>query len=258
MGYKLDMLKMIFKRSSSDFRKLIKKEKIDNKSIKYAQVNNETPTVVFVNGYGVGLRYWDEVFLEIAKTNTVFAYNRDDGKILNENIMPSKIVEDMRQLLLKRGLKAPYVLVGHSLGGLFVQYYAKKYPDEIAGVILVDSSGFKDFKDKSLIAKKLQKRYEKIVAYTDNCAKEIEPLDMFSNIPMISLFATQEVFIKHNPEWIAWIEARKEEAKEYYKTYPSCKLQWVDSGHMMMYEKPEVVSTAIKEVLSTPQTQAPN
>jgi pimeloyl-ACP methyl ester carboxylesterase len=43
-------------------------------------------------------------------------------------------------LLGNAGVQEPYVLVGHSLGGTNMQLYASRYPDEVAGVVLVDSA----------------------------------------------------------------------------------------------------------------------
>src|SRR5215213_11967634 len=51
-----------------------------------------------------------------------------------------QITGELHTLLKGAGIKGPYVLVGHSLGGLSMQTYAHRYPDEVAGVVLVDSS----------------------------------------------------------------------------------------------------------------------
>jgi len=48
--------------------------------------------------------------------------------------------DDLHALLGKSGLKAPYILAGHSAGGMMVQVYARKYPQDIAGIILIESS----------------------------------------------------------------------------------------------------------------------
>lgn len=50
------------------------------------------------------------------------------------------VVADLRGLLESAGLKPPYVLVGHSLGGLYRQYFARRYPDEVAALVLVEST----------------------------------------------------------------------------------------------------------------------
>jgi len=56
MGYKLDILKLLFKRANPAFKKYINKEKIENQVIKYAQIDNKEPTVVFENGLGMGMK----------------------------------------------------------------------------------------------------------------------------------------------------------------------------------------------------------
>jgi pimeloyl-ACP methyl ester carboxylesterase len=50
------------------------------------------------------------------------------------------IVQELRTLLQKAGIAGPYVLVGHSFGGLTVRLYASQYPDEVIGMVLVDAS----------------------------------------------------------------------------------------------------------------------
>jgi len=49
------------------------------------------------------------------------------------------IVAELHELLVRAGIQPPYILVGHSLGGLYISLYARTYPTEVAGVLLVDS-----------------------------------------------------------------------------------------------------------------------
>ena len=48
-------------------------------------------------------------------------------------------MEELHILLVKSGITGPYILVGHSMGGMLVRLYAHQYPDEVAGMVLVDS-----------------------------------------------------------------------------------------------------------------------
>jgi pimeloyl-ACP methyl ester carboxylesterase len=50
------------------------------------------------------------------------------------------IVAELHEILKKAGVQPPYVLVGHSLGGLYTSLYARTYPEEVAGLVLLDSS----------------------------------------------------------------------------------------------------------------------
>jgi pimeloyl-ACP methyl ester carboxylesterase len=247
MGYKLDILKLLFKRANPAFKKHVKKEKIDKKVIKYAQIVNKEPTVVFENGLGMGMKYWDEVFLEIGKTNTVFAYNRKDDKILKNRSMSTDKVELLRKLLLKRGLKPPYVLVGHSLGGFYMQYYARKYPDEVLGLVLVDSTYPDDFINHSNLPKKMEKQFKYLAQYTNTFSEKLLALPM-TEAPVIALVATNERMMTQKEELKPLVKSMIAKAKEYLTLYPNCKVQMVDTGHVVMYEKPEVVIGAIKQI----------
>lgn len=93
-------------------------------------------TVVFENGSRITLDKWDKVIAEVAKESTVFAYNRPGYGKSDKPSTPrdgKTVVEELRQLLRQQGLQPPYTLVGHSLGGLYMQMYARAYPQEVQG-----------------------------------------------------------------------------------------------------------------------------
>ena len=56
----------------------------------------------------------------------------------------AQIATDLHTLLHRAHVPGPYVLAGHSFGGLYVRTYAAKYPDEVAGLVLVDSTAAHD------------------------------------------------------------------------------------------------------------------
>ena len=57
-------------------------------------------------------------------------------------------------------------------------------------------------------------------------------------------------------EWKPLVKSMIENAKESLSLYPNCKVQMVDTGHVVMYEKPEVVSEVIKEIISDLNSEA--
>jgi Predicted hydrolases or acyltransferases (alpha/beta hydrolase superfamily) len=80
-------------------------------------VRNGPQVVVFENGLGAKLGNWDKVFPEISKNTTAFAYNRPGYGDSDPATTPrdgEHIVEELRALLKSKGLRPPYVLVGHS------------------------------------------------------------------------------------------------------------------------------------------------
>lgn len=101
-------------------------------------------TVVFESGLGDTLDVWHAVQPQVAAgcARTV-SYDRagyagsDPAETTRD---AANIVAELRTALARRGIRPPYVLVGHSLGGLYMQYFARNYPREVAGLVLVDSS----------------------------------------------------------------------------------------------------------------------
>lgn len=109
--------------------------------------NNQVdkPVIVFENGRGSSFDSWVKVIKEISKESAVFAYNRPRiGKSEDDSIPPSMkhIVDNLRKMLLEKGLKPPYLLVGHSFGAAYIRSFASYYPNEIAGLIFVDPHDF--------------------------------------------------------------------------------------------------------------------
>ena len=101
------------------------------------------PTVVMDSGLGGNVLDWQLVQPEVAKFARVCTYDRAGMGWSEPGAQPrtsQQIVEELHTLLGKAGVQGPYVLVGHSLGGTNVQLYASRYPDEVAGMVLVDSA----------------------------------------------------------------------------------------------------------------------
>ena len=101
------------------------------------------PTVVLESGFGGWSIDWASVQPQIARFASVCSYDRS-GLGWSERTAGSptrsEIASRLRTLLHTAGAPGPYVLVGHSLGGLYVRQFARDFPDETAGMVFVDSS----------------------------------------------------------------------------------------------------------------------
>jgi pimeloyl-ACP methyl ester carboxylesterase len=101
-------------------------------------------TVILEAGLGDTMDVWKDVQPRIAAgcTRTV-SYNRA-GYVGSDPAMGPRdsatIVAELRAELKRRNIDPPYILVGHSLGGLYMQYFARNFPEEVEGVLLVDST----------------------------------------------------------------------------------------------------------------------
>jgi pimeloyl-ACP methyl ester carboxylesterase len=94
-----------------------------------------SPVVVMENALGATWSYWYPVYSQLPSTLRVCMYDRSANAHTSQ-----KMVEDLHALLTGARLEAPYVLVGHSFGGVNVILFASRYPDEVAGIVLEDSS----------------------------------------------------------------------------------------------------------------------
>ena len=105
-----------------------------------------TRTVILEAGLGDTMDVWKEVQPRIAVGCTrTLAYNRAGYQGSDPAVGPrdsATIVAELRAELKRRNIEPPYVLVGHSLGGLYMQYFARNYPKEVAGLLLVDSTNW--------------------------------------------------------------------------------------------------------------------
>ena len=102
-----------------------------------------SPTVVLLNGLGQTSPQWERVNPAIAHSTRVCVYDRarqgwsDDSP---ERADANSAVADLHHLLGAAGETGPFVLAGHSLGGVHALAYDAMYPAEVAGVVLLDSA----------------------------------------------------------------------------------------------------------------------
>jgi len=102
-----------------------------------------SPTVVLDSGLSNSWLHWYKVQPEVAKFSRVCSYDRagygwsDPGPEPRSSL---QIAHELKQLLQSAGERGPYVLVGHSMGGYDIRVYAGQYPNDVAGMVLVDAS----------------------------------------------------------------------------------------------------------------------
>ena len=102
-----------------------------------------TPTVVLESGFGMLSLSWGPVQSGIAKFARVCSYDRAGYGWSDSSPLPrtgAQIAKELHVLLENAGEKPPYVLVGHSFGGLIVRIFNGDYPDGVAAIVLVESS----------------------------------------------------------------------------------------------------------------------
>jgi pimeloyl-ACP methyl ester carboxylesterase len=157
-------------------------------------IGTGSTTVVFDAGLGGASSSWDLIQPTIALKTRACSYDRAGLGFSDPATRPgtsANIVDDLHRLLQSAGIKPPYVLVGHSSGGMNVRLYADEYPAEVAGMVLVDPShedqGAREWQLEGNAAKvKWQKFYRqsleikrKCVATASSSAGLVEGTELF-------------------------------------------------------------------------------
>ncbi|MET0863102.1 MAG: alpha/beta hydrolase, partial [Nakamurella sp.] len=114
---------------------------IDGRQLWMHQSGRGAPAVVFVPGAGsVGMDFL-LVHQRVADVTTAVSYDRAGTGWSDDNPLPrtaDEVTDELRALLRQTGVPGPYVLVGHSLGGAYVQRYAQRFPAEVSALLLLD------------------------------------------------------------------------------------------------------------------------
>ena len=246
------------------------------------------PTVVLESGLRTRGDNWDRADLlshggaavspEVAKFARVCTYDRP-GTTLNAGevsrsdaaAMPRTamdVVEDLHALLQAAAVPGPYVLVGHSFGGLFVRLYAASYPEEVRGLVLVDALAeqirplFNAADWKTFVAL----NSEPLAGFEKYTALEVIDFDASfaqmtkaarsgasKKIPTLILVRGLSVELPANasPHFGETLEAawRKSE-NEMAAAVPHIELVTAKkSGHYIQWDEPELVVQAIRDAV---------
>ena len=114
---------------------------IGNSRLHLLESGNGTPPVILEAGIAASCLNWTSIQAELARSMRVFSYDRAGLGWSDPARSPrtvSNAVEELHALLTAAQVPAPFVLTGHSFGGLLVRCYAARYPGQVAGLVLLD------------------------------------------------------------------------------------------------------------------------
>jgi pimeloyl-ACP methyl ester carboxylesterase len=222
-------------------------------------------TLVFEAGSRGTIDKWGKVLEGASRDATVFAYNRPGYGNSEAALTPRDgrtVVEELRQLLRQKGLKPPYVLVGHSLGGLYMQLFARAYPDEVKGLVLVDAmypravKATRDFPwavrlaGRMLFSRTVWREIDKL----DETGEAVLALPGIDDKPIVRLVNQPKAKPGELPPIPLDLGVFRNDRATFEMIrdmYPKARTEFVDSDHQMPLFTPEVVVKAIHEVVET-------
>lgn len=143
-------------------------------------------TVVLDAGLGGTTEDWAKVQPEVANFSKVFSYDRAGLGQSEKASIPrtcEDIINDLRSFLLSANLHPPYILVAHSWSGINARWFASQYPDEIAGMVLIDAvheNKYEQF-EKILTEEKANRMW----AFVKDPSKNDENIDRIASIEQV-------------------------------------------------------------------------
>ncbi len=231
-------------------------------SIFYRCSGDGSPTVVMDAGLGDTSGTWEAVEPEVARFTRVFVYDRSGVGASQSGDRPRdcrQMVSELHDLLSIAGIAPPYVLVGHSFGGLNMMLFASRHPDEAKGLVLVDTPHPNRIAaERKLLSPEQMRRY--IDSFTGNNEgmtfeereKSGEQVSAAPSLPDIPLIVLHSGTFTRPTGWPvraleqSFIEGQKDLAS---RTPQGKRVVVEGSGHYIQHDHPELVIEAISEVV---------
>jgi pimeloyl-ACP methyl ester carboxylesterase len=215
-------------------------------------------TVVFEAGLGDTLEVWQRVQGRVAGCTRTFAYTRAGypGSPRARGARDAAtLVAELRAELAARQIAPPYLLAGHSMGGLYMEYFARRYPEEVAGLVLVDATHWahlermraespgtwRTVKAVSILMSGIMRRELEASAAAGAQLAELPA----GSVPTIVLSSTRAA-PGELPSFRALLHRLQDETAAANDTR---RHEFIDgSGHYIQRDRPEVVIRAIEEL----------
>lgn len=242
------------------------------------------PTVVFITGKGRTQDDYKTVYKTISKQTQIFAYDRagiGQSESLNNKRSVDNMAVELNELLITEKIKPPYILVGHSLGGLVVRCFVNMYPKKVAGLIFIDGGYEREYIDGLKIRTQADKiKYTELFktflnvpgrskGHNDESnsffdfdstnystdGKIVKDLKLPKNIP-ISVYLT-EVIDEQDPYSKQQKEIRLSYFENWKKESPQLKIITTSkSGHFIQLDEPNLIIDGITEMLKKIKTNS--
>jgi pimeloyl-ACP methyl ester carboxylesterase len=123
------------------------KVKVDDTEMWLECYGSGRPTIILEHGYRLDSSSWRTIIPQLAAETQVCAYDRINAGQSTITTNPRTMAQagaELDALLQETKIEGPYIIAGHSLGGLYVLTYASEHPDQVAGAVLVDSAVLDD------------------------------------------------------------------------------------------------------------------
>jgi pimeloyl-ACP methyl ester carboxylesterase len=226
-----------------------------------------SPTIVVEAGLGMPAYDMSELQKPLARQYMTCTYDRANMGSSGKAPTPrtaGEIVSDLHQLLQTADVAGPYVLVGHSAGGFFVQLYGRRYPDEVVGVVALNAVPHAHpWLERALPRFNKEERKEELAFYRGEndeqidwlaSTKELKKAPPPPPVPFENIISTELQCEGESEEYpgpcLKSYDIYEEGEREVAQQWPEGSYRQVDAYHEIYLEKPGVVIDAVKRVAS--------
>jgi pimeloyl-ACP methyl ester carboxylesterase len=226
---------------------------VDGRSIRMLVAGSGDATVVFENGLGGPLEHWGKVQPEVSRFARTVSYDRAGVGLSDEGPRPRdgrRIADELRLVLRAAAIAPPYVLVGASLGGPYIRIFAGMYPDDVAGMVLVDPTPDTERGENASRLPELQSMSDTLDQARASRVPRGIPLILIDAVsPEEVPFATESIrALRMNARRV--IETESRDYKRWLDGIPGSRLVVTHrSGHNVAQEQPDLVVAMIREAL---------
>lgn len=232
----------------------------------YIMSGQGSPTVVLEAGLGDGKESWSPIYDQLAQVTSVFAYDRAGygiSRSSNKTRDGATIVRELRSTLQALDLQPPYILVGHSIGGTYMELFARTHPDEVAGVVFVDSR-HADFTRQCQVAEAgsctppvllsalMPLGPKREMASGDQTMDQVLHAGPFPDVPLVVLTRGKQ-FLESAKFYEVWLETQHSlAAQSSHSKITVCER----CGHYVHRDNPAMVVDAVTSVIELARTQS--
>jgi pimeloyl-ACP methyl ester carboxylesterase len=233
---------------------------IGGRSLQLRCTGTGSPTVILEAGLGGDLHSWDEVQPALAERTRVCSYDRPGtggSEAASGTRTTGQAVEDLHALLEAADVPSPYLLVGFSFGGLITQHYASTFPDEVSGLVLVESLHPREFavNEKHMTRRQIEEDHASALGNTEGMDPfaSVDEIASAGPLPAVPLVVVSAGILEPwPPGWDAKLfnRLRDELQQDLARSVPDGRRVIAEhSRHEVPREEPEVIVEAVSSVL---------
>jgi pimeloyl-ACP methyl ester carboxylesterase len=248
---------------------------VDGYKVQMATAGSGRYTVLFESGFGSGMGGWRAVAPHLAASARILTYSRAGTGASDPRPAPLTILqssEALDALLATARLGPPYILVGHSYGGLLARAFAARHPDWVAGMVLVDPADERfnpalrkldaaraaadDKQFAAIVPAKFQPELQLLQPVLDSGVFPVA--GKLPDVPVVVLTSVQQAdkpeFFLQTPQAVA---IKRDLHADFLRQFSAgSQVVTADSGHNIQQEQPELVIAAVKQVIAAADKRA--